>query len=73
MGFRKFNSQCFRFDGVRVGKIKIEITDENNFVNVDLTDSGKGIVASMKKDVFRPGFSTKQRGWGLGLSLAKEL
>ena len=56
-----------------VGKIKIEITDENNFVNVDLTDSGKGIVASMKKDVFRPGFSTKQRGWGLGLSLAKRI
>jgi two-component system, sporulation sensor kinase D len=41
-------------------------------VHVDVTDSGKGIPAS-NKTVFRPGFTTKKRGWGLGLSLSKRI
>jgi len=42
-------------------------------VYIDITDNGQGITASKKKDVFKPGFSTKKRGWGLGLSLAKRI
>jgi signal transduction histidine kinase len=42
-------------------------------VCVDLHDTGKGISANKHKTVFQPGFSTKMRGWGLGLSLAKRI
>ena len=37
------------------------------------SDTGKGMPSSMHKDIFKPGYSTKQRGWGLGLSLAKRI
>ena len=40
---------------------------------IDVKDTGKGIGKSAKKDIFKPGFSTKKRGWGLGLSLAKRI
>ncbi len=40
---------------------------------IDVTDTGKGIERKHHKTVFRPGFTTKQRGWGLGLSLAKRI
>lgn len=56
-----------------VGKITYTIADHGKYVFVDVTDTGKGIDAKNKKDVFRPGFSTKQRGWGLGLSLARRI
>ena len=39
----------------------------------DIVDSGKGIDINRRKDVFRPGYSTKKRGWGLGLSLSKRI
>ena len=55
------------------GRITYTITDRGNFVYVDVTDTGKGIDPKNRKDVFRPGFSTKQRGWGLGLSLARRI
>ncbi|MCK6619432.1 MAG: sensor histidine kinase [Calditrichaceae bacterium] len=42
-------------------------------VFIDVKDTGKGIAGSAKKDLFKPGFSTKKRGWGLGLSLAKRI
>jgi signal transduction histidine kinase len=42
-------------------------------VIIDVTDTGKGIPASQMKKVFKPGFTTKKRGWGLGLSLAKRI
>jgi hypothetical protein len=42
-------------------------------VYIDVKDTGKGISASDKKNIFNPGFSTKKRGWGLGLSLAKRI
>ena len=40
---------------------------------IDVADTGKGIERKHHKTVFRPGFTTKQRGWGLGLSLAKRI
>ncbi|HEY6951779.1 MAG TPA: HAMP domain-containing sensor histidine kinase [Bacteroidota bacterium] len=55
------------------GRITYTISDRGNFIFVDVTDTGKGIDPKNKKDVFRPGFSTKQRGWGLGLSLARRI
>jgi signal transduction histidine kinase len=42
-------------------------------VLIDVTDTGKGFDMRTKRDVFRPGFSTKARGWGLGLSLSKRI
>lgn len=55
------------------GKLSAKIYEDGAFVNVDLTDTGKGIPSSNFKTIFEPGFSTKQRGWGLGLSLAKRI
>jgi hypothetical protein len=55
------------------GKIIIEISDEIQNVYIDITDTGKGIPASGQKAVFQPGYTTKKRGWGLGLSLAKRI
>ncbi len=55
------------------GTISAIINNEKEFVNIDITDSGKGIAPSKFKTVFQPGFTTKTRGWGLGLSLAKRI
>ncbi|VAW14818.1 Two-component system sensor histidine kinase [hydrothermal vent metagenome] len=55
------------------GKISISAYDKGDSLVIDLTDSGKGIPKSQHKTIFRPGFSTKKRGWGLGLSLAKRI
>ena len=55
------------------GLIKVEITDATQFVYIDITDSGKGISKGKSKTVFEPGFTTKKRGWGLGLSLCKRI
>ena len=55
------------------GNIKIEITDATQFAYIDITDNGKGITKGKSKTVFEPGFTTKQRGWGLGLSLCKRI
>lgn len=55
------------------GIISANVYEEGNFVNVDISDTGKGIPASKWKTVFQPGYSTKKRGWGLGLSLAKRI
>ena len=55
------------------GSISAEVSEEANFVNIDLSDTGKGIPPSKFKAVFQPGFTTKKRGWGLGLSLAKRI
>ena len=42
-------------------------------VHIDFTDTGRAIEPSMKEEIFRPGYSTKKRGWGLGLSLARRI
>lgn len=55
------------------GSITYTITGHSRHVFIDVTDTGKGIDPKHRKDVFRPGFSTKKRGWGLGLSLAKRI
>ena len=55
------------------GNIMAKVYDENHFICVDLSDTGKGIPQGKFKTVFQPGFSTKKRGWGLGLSLAKRI
>ncbi|MBL7765227.1 MAG: HAMP domain-containing histidine kinase [Chitinophagaceae bacterium] len=55
------------------GQISIHITDEITQTLIDISDTGKGIAPINIKKVFKPGFSTKKRGWGLGLSLAKRI
>ncbi len=55
------------------GKIIIAVRHEKNEVIIDLKDTGKGIPKSKFKTVFKPGYTTKKRGWGLGLSLAKRI
>lgn len=56
------------------GEIKVEVNiEDNNMVNIELSDTGKGIPISKFKTVFNPGYTTKKRGWGLGLSLAKRI
>ena len=55
------------------GKLHIHVTDQSQFVYIDITDSGKGIPKGKRKTVFQPGYTTKQRGWGLGLSLTKRI
>lgn len=49
------------------------LTTEGENIHIDLSDTGKGIPASQQKLIFESGFSTKQRGWGLGLSLARRI
>lgn len=56
-----------------VGSINITAWSFERHIEIDVTDTGKGIPASRFKSVFRPGYTTKQRGWGLGLSLAKRI
>jgi two-component system, sporulation sensor kinase D len=55
------------------GKLAIEIVEENNIVKILVSDSGKGIPKKQYTKVFEPGFTTKKRGWGLGLSLTKRI
>ncbi len=55
------------------GEISAEIYDDNKFIYFDLIDSGKGIPSSKFKTIFQPGYTTKKRGWGLGLSLTKRI
>jgi two-component system, sporulation sensor kinase D len=55
------------------GKITIEVKPATKYLIIDVTDSGKGIPKSNFKTVFKPGFTTKKRGWGLGLSLVKRI
>ncbi len=55
------------------GKFTIDIIEENGFVHIDLTDTGKGIPKSKFRSIFHPGYTSKKRGWGLGLSLAERI
>lgn len=56
-----------------VGSIAVQVYEDADWVCLDLSDTGKGIPASRFKTVFKPGYSTKTRGWGLGLSLSKRI
>jgi len=55
------------------GTIAYSISEDSTHVFIDISDTGKGITPKHRNDVFRPGFSTKKRGWGLGLSLSKRI
>ena len=55
------------------GKVLIEITDDSDHIHIDVSDTGKGIPKSRFKTIFRPGFTSKARGWGLGLTLTKRI
>ncbi len=55
------------------GEITVTLTDVPEALYIDIQDTGKGIAKSKFKTVFEPGFTTKQRGWGLGLSLCKRI
>ncbi len=55
------------------GSIFITLSEEHHKVYIDIRDTGKGIAKANLKSVFTPGFTTKRRGWGLGLSLAKRI
>lgn len=55
------------------GNIEINVSDQSQFVYIDISDNGKGIAKGYRKTVFQPGYTTKKRGWGLGLSLTKRI
>jgi hypothetical protein len=55
------------------GTIKISVGEQFKQVFIDFEDSGKGIPKNRQKTIFKPGYTTKLRGWGLGLSLAKRI
>ena len=55
------------------GEITFQVEEREKTVRIDITDSGKGIPKSKYKTVFNPGYTTKKRGWGLGLSLVKRI
>jgi K+-sensing histidine kinase KdpD len=55
------------------GNINLTIKEESSEIIIDVKDSGKGISSQNISKVFKPGFSTKKRGWGLGLSLSKRI
>jgi hypothetical protein len=55
------------------GEVSIEIVPSGHFVNVLVSDTGHGIPRHQYQEIFHPGFTTKKRGWGLGLSLVKRI
>ena len=55
------------------GNIDIKLFEDKNKAVIEVKDTGKGISSKNRKRVFKPGFTTKKRGWGLGLTLAKRI
>jgi len=55
------------------GTITLSLIENGNSLYIDVQDTGKGIPKSKQKTIFKPGYTTKKRGWGLGLSLAKRI
>jgi len=55
------------------GRITLSLQNDDKYIYFDVTDNGKGIPKTQFKTIFTPGFTTKKRGWGLGLSLAKRI
>jgi signal transduction histidine kinase len=55
------------------GKLALNIEKDGHYIRINITDSGKGIPKKQFNRVFEPGFTTKKRGWGLGLSLTKRI
>jgi hypothetical protein len=55
------------------GKINFFVFENKRSLEIEVSDNGKGIEHNKRKEIFRPGYSTKRRGWGLGLSLSKRI
>jgi signal transduction histidine kinase len=55
------------------GKLSLQVIQDGDLVKINVSDTGKGIPKKQFKNVFEPGFTTKKRGWGLGLSLTKRI
>ena len=55
------------------GAISVKIEADESQITIDVSDTGKGIAKSNWKNIFEPGFTTKTRGWGLGLSLSRRI
>ena len=55
------------------GNMKVLFGEDRNLNFIEISDTGKGIPSNALKTVFQPGYTTKKRGWGLGLSLAKRI
>jgi signal transduction histidine kinase len=55
------------------GNIYLNMEKQQNSIVIKVKDNGKGIPSSIQKTIFQPGYTTKDRGWGLGLSLAKRI
>ena len=55
------------------GSISLALQRMGNWVYLDISDTGKGIPRSKQRTIFQPGYTTKKRGWGLGLSLTKRI
>ncbi len=59
--------------GQNIGYIKINIIKNNEKIIIDFTDSGRGVLRKNWHNIFKPGYSSKRRGWGIGLNLAKRI
>ena len=55
------------------GEIEIILTEEKAHISINISDNGEGIDKSIIKNIFKPGVTSKKRGWGLGLSLSKRI
>lgn len=55
------------------GKLTVEMTEDAENIHIDISDTGKGLQRSAYKQIFQPGYTSKKRGWGLGLSLARRI
>jgi signal transduction histidine kinase len=55
------------------GELRLELVHEGGLVRINVSDTGNGIPKNQFKSIFEPGFTTKKRGWGLGLSLTKRI
>ena len=55
------------------GEINVTLTSDNKHIYIDISDTGKGIARKEFETIFKPGYTTKNRGWGLGLTLAKRI
>ena len=55
------------------GKVTLDLIDDGDHIHIDISDTGKGIAKSQLRQVFNPGYTSKKRGWGMGLSLARRI
>ena len=55
------------------GELSVYIESDTKKIKINITDTGKGMAKSQFKRIFKPGFTTKKRGWGLGLSLSRRI